>query len=177
MNDDISTGIVAYCRHCKKEFLDFITDNLMPYLNETYSFDTDNSTLFGHFQGGVFTHYAAFNYDLYENKPFMNYIIGSPAFWTPYFTEVSDYEEYKNEYGYFDRHTSYDRNILITAGDQEDEDYEEYYGDNDSTLEGVEYLKERLESHNVTTFTIKIYNSHHYQYVHDMLLEYVTGIL
>ena len=43
------------------------------------------------------------NFDLYENRPFAEYIIGSPAFWTPYFTCVSDYEEYKDEYGYFER--------------------------------------------------------------------------
>ena len=160
------------CDH-KKEFLDFITDNLMPYLSEVYRFDTDSSPLFGHSQGGVFAHYAAFNYDRYENKPFKNYIIGSPTFWTPYFTDVSDYKDYKDEYGYFDRNDTYDRNILITAGDKEDEDYEDYYGDNDSTLEGVEHLTERLNTYGVTTFEVKIYDSHHYQYVSDMLIEYV----
>ena len=160
------------CDH-KKEFLDFITDNLMPYLGEEYNFDYSRSTLFGHSQGGVFTHYAAFNFDRYENKPFASYIIGSPTFWTPYFTDVSDYEEYKNEYGYFDRNKTYDRNLFITAGNQEDEDYAEYYGDNDSTLEGVEHLKERLTAEGVTTFQVKIYSSHHYQYVPEMLIEYV----
>ena len=161
------------CNH-KKEFLDFITDNMMPYLSGDYNFDYSNSTLFGHSQGGVFTHYAAFNYDRYENIPFENYIIGSPTFWTPYFTGVSDYEEYKNEYGYFDRNESYDRNLFITAGDMEDEDYEEYFGENDSTLEGVENLKERLRTHGVTTYEVKIYSSHHYQYVPEMLMEYIT---
>lgn len=163
-----------FCDH-KKEFLDFITNNMMPYLNGTYSFDADNSTLFGHSQGGVFTHYAAFNYDRYDNKPFKNYIIGSPAFWTPYFTGVSDYNEYKKEYGFFDRNTSYDRRIFVTAGDQEDEDYEEYYGDNDSTLEGVEHLKERFAKYGITSYSVKIYSSHHFQYVPEMLLEYITG--
>ena len=161
----------------KKEFLDFITDNLMPYLNERYNFDFENSTLFGHSQGGVFTHYAAFNFDRYENKPFKNYIIGSPTFWTPYFTCVEDYEEYKNEYGYFERCDSYDRNLVITAGDEEDEDYEEYFGDNDSTLEGVDHLQERLEQAGVTTYKVKIYKSHHYQYVPNLLLEYFTNSL
>ena len=95
-------------------------------------------------QGGVFTHYAAFNFDLYENRPFANYIIGSPTFWTPYFTAVPGYEKYSDEYGYFERNKTYDKNLFITAGDKEDEDYSEYYGDNDSTLEGVGHLKERL---------------------------------
>ena len=162
------------CDH-KKEFLDFITDNMMPYLGEEYDFDYGRSTLFGHSQGGVFTHYAAFNFDRYDNKPFANYIIGSPTFWTPYFTDVADFEEYKNEYGYFDRNKTYDRNLLITAGDQEDEDYAEYYDGNDSTLEGVGHLEERLKADGVTTYQVKIYESHHSQYVPDMLLEYVCS--
>ena len=162
----------VFCDH-KKEFLDFITDNMMPYLNETYIFNNEGSTLFGHSQGGVFSHYAAFNYDRYDNKPFRNYIIGSPAFWSPYFTEVSDYGEYKTEYGYFNRCDSYDRNILITAGDREDADYAEYYGDNDSTLEGVEHLKERFDKYGIFSYRVKIYPSNHYQYVSEMLLEYI----
>ncbi len=160
------------CDH-KKEFLDFITDNMMPYLSEKYSFDYNRSTLFGHSQGGVFAHYAAFNYDLYENRPFARYIIASPTFWTPYFTGVADYEKYKTEYGFFDRNSTYDRQLIITAGDMEDEDYQEYYGDNDSTTQGVVHLKERLDGYGVTSYSVKMYNSHHYQYVSQMLLELV----
>ena len=170
-DNDVRANVL--CDH-KKEFLDFITDNMMPYLSDSYNFDYSRSTLFGHSQGGVFTHYAAFNFDRYDNKPFANYIIGSPTFWTPYFTCVSDYEDYKNEYGYFERNKTYDRNLFITAGDQEDEDYKEYYGDNDSTLEGVEHLKKRLTAKGVTSFQVKIYSSHHYQYVPEMLVEYVS---
>ena len=164
------------CDH-KKEFLDFITDNMMPYLNERFNITPGGSTLFGHSQGGVFTHYAAFNYDLYENKPFKNYIIGSPTFWTPYFTGTSDYENYKKEYGYFDRNDSYDRNLFITAGDKEDADYEEYYGNNDSTLEGVQHLKERLEAYGVDSYEVKLYNSNHYMYVSEMLIDYAGSSL
>ena len=56
----------------------------------------------------------------------------------------------------------------------EDEDYEEYYGDNDSTLEGVEHLTGRLDKQGVTTYKVKIYQSHHYQYVPDLMMEYLT---
>ena len=102
-----------FCVH-KKEFLDFITDNMMPYLAENYIIDCSSSCLFGHSQGGIFTHYAAFSSDLYENQPFAEYIIGSPAFWTPYFTCLSDWDEYQNEYGYFERNNSFDKKIYIT---------------------------------------------------------------
>ena len=68
---------------CEKKdlFLSFITDNLMPYLNASYSIDFSQSALYGHSLGGTFTHYAAFQSDLFENQPFQYYIIGSPAFW------------------------------------------------------------------------------------------------
>ena len=171
-DNDIRSNI--FCDH-KKEFLDFITDNLMPYLYEIYKIDPSSSCLFGHSQGGVFTHYAAFNFDLYENQPFAEYIIGSPAFWTPYFTCVSDYEEYKDEYGYFERNETYDKFLVITGGDKEDADYEEYYGDNDSTLEGITHLCERLDSHGVTTYVTKLYDSNHYMYVPTLLMEYVDN--
>ena len=35
--------------------------------------------------------------------------------------------------------------ILVTAGGHKDADHEEYYGDNDSTLSGVEHLKKDLK--------------------------------
>ena len=171
-DNDVRSNI--FCDH-KKEFLDFITDNLMPYLYEIYKIDPSSSCLFGHSQGGVFTHYAAFNCDLYENQPFAIYIIGSPAFWTPYFTCVSDYEEYKDEYGYFDRNETYDKFLVITGGDKEDSDYEEYYGDNDSTLEGIANLCGRLDSYGVTTYVSKLYDSNHYMYVPTLLREYVDN--
>ena len=56
----------------------------------------------------------------------------------------------------------------------EDQDYKEYYGDNDSTLEGVEHLKDRLNNYGIASYEVKIYNSHHYQYVPEMLLEYIS---
>lgn len=170
---DNETRAVVLCDK-KKEFLDFITDNLMPFVNEMYKLDTSKSVLFGHSQGGVFSHYAAFNYDRYENQPFAKYIIGSPAFWSPYFTCVDDYDDYMIEYGFFDRNDSYDKELFITGGDEEDVDYADYYGDNYTTLEGIEQLRHRLEKYGVTSFEVKLYHSHHYQYVSDMILEYVS---
>ena len=150
----------------KEKFMGFITDNLMPYLNEEYSIDFEKSTLYGHSLGGVFTHYAAFNSDSYENQPFHNYIIGSPAFWSPYFENNG---EYKSEYGYFDRNDKLDKSLYISGGENEDPDYEEYYGENDSTLEGISNLMDRLEKYGVTSAECKIYeDSNHYEYIPDM---------
>jgi len=160
-----------FFENCGK-FLDFITDNLMPFLGEQYCIDFNNSMLYGHSAGGVFTHYAAFNSDKYENQPFGIYIIGSPAFWSPYFLPCDGFEEYKTEYGYFDRNNTLDKRLFICAGENEDADYAEYYGENDSTLEGVENLTKRLSDYGFTDFECKIYpDSGHWQFIPQMLEE------
>ena len=153
--------------------LDFITDNLMPYLGENYSIDYTNSTLYGHSNGGVFTHEALFQSDLYENQPFGNYIIGSPAFWNLYHEELGvDPEDYSNDYGYFDRNDTLDKKVFLCGGTLEDSDYSEYYNGHDTTLEGLEKLNQRLESHNANV-TYQLYHTHHYQYIPEMLTAYL----
>lgn len=172
MNGMDDTNRKKYFCEKDKEFLDFITDNLMPYLGEQYNVDFSNSTLYGHSLGETFAHYAVFNSDKYENQPFGNYIIGSPAFWSPGFLPYADLSEVKSEYGYFDRNDTLDKRIFICAGADEDPVYEEYYGDNDSTLEGVENLTKRLESYGFTNFECKLYpGSGHYEFIPEMLNE------
>ena len=137
---DNAVRAVYFCEK-KDLFLDFITDNLMPYLSECYSIDFAQSGLYGHSLGGVFTHYAVCNSDLFENQPFQYYIIGSPAFWSPYFLPNADNPPaYQSEYGYFDRNDTLNKTLYVCGGEQEDADYEEYYGENDSTLEGISHL-------------------------------------
>ena len=88
----------------------------MPYLGENYNIDYENSTLYGHSDGGVFTHYALFNSDRYENQPFGRYIIGSPAFWGLYDTTFNlDPEGCETDYGYFDRHEVLDKKVFLCA--------------------------------------------------------------
>ena len=156
----------------RKEFLDFLTDNMMPYLAAIYPIDTKYSCLFGHSQGGVFSHYAAFNSDKYENQPFSDYIIASPAFWVSYFVSEPDYKEYKNEYGYFDRHTTCDKRIFLCGGTTEDADFADLYGENDSTLTGLNKLADRLEEHGVN-YVHRHYESNHHMYVSGMLKDWV----
>lgn len=160
----------------RSELLDFITDNLMPYLCENYNIDCGNSTLYGHSDGGVFTHYALFNSDQYENQPFGHYIIGSPALWG--LKHYNEYEGisndiYMNDYNYFVRNETLSKTVFLCAGSQEDPDYADNYREgDDTTLEGAAKLKERLESHNAE-LTYKLYESHHYQYIPEMLIEYL----
>lgn len=159
----------------RDKLLHFITDNLMPYLCENYPIDCGNSTLYGHSDGGVFTHYALFNSDKYENQPFGHYIIGSPAFWGVYNYNEREHivsDDIPNDYGYFDRNKTLNKTVFLCAGSQEDPDYADRYHGRDSTLEGVEKLKTRLESHGAD-LTCKLYDSHHYQFIPEMLIEYL----
>ena len=157
----------------RDKLLDFITDNVMPYLGEQYHIDYADSTLFGHSDGGVFAHNALFKSDKYENQPFGRYIIGSPAFWGLYDDSLDlGAEDCLNDYGYFDRNEKLNKSVFICGGDKEDPDYEDMYRGHDTTLEGISKLTERLESHGADV-TSKLYDSHHYQFIPEMLLEYL----
>ena len=57
----------------REKFIDFITNNLTPYLSEMYNIDFERSAFYGHSAGGVLSHNAAFTSDLYENQPFKYY--------------------------------------------------------------------------------------------------------
>ena len=161
----------------KQQMLEFVTDNLMPYLGENYNIDYANSTLYGHSDGGVFTHYALFKSDEYENQPFGRYIIGSPAFWG-----INKDDNYENvtinrdlkDYGYFMRNEKLDKKVFLCGGSQEDPDYADRYNGQDSTLQGLEKLKDRLEEHGAD-YKYELYDSHHYQYIPQMLSDYLKS--
>lgn len=68
-----------------------------------------------------------------------------------------------------------DRNVFLCGGTLEDEDYRTSYRGFDTTLEGVEKLKTRLEKHHVN-ITYKLYESHHYQYISAMPEERISGV-
>lgn len=157
----------------RDKLLNFITDNLMPYLGENYNIDYANSSLYGHSNGGVFAHNALFKSDLYENQPFGNYIIGSPAFWGLYDEHFDlDPEECQNDYGYFDRNDTLDKKVFLCGGSLEDPDYADSYNGHDTTLEGLAKLYDRLESHHANV-TYRLYESHHYQFIPEMLIEFL----
>ncbi|MDE5936814.1 MAG: alpha/beta hydrolase, partial [Ruminococcus sp.] len=158
----------------REKTLDFLTNNLAPYLNELYNIDFEHSGFYGHSAGGVFSHYAVFNSDKYENQPFKYYIIGSPALWQLHHLDNEKYPDAGiTDYNYWDRNDTLDKVIFLCGGENEDPDYEEDYDDYDTTLEGIANLMNRLESHGVTTAKSKIYeNSGHWQFIPDMFIEF-----
>lgn len=153
---------------------DFITDNLMPYLSEMYNIDCEHSGFYGHSAGGVFSHYAAFNSDKYENQPFRYYIIGSPALWEMHRIDGKENPDAcYDDYGYWERNDTFDKVLFLCGGENEDPEYEEYYDEYPTTLEGISGLMERLESHGVETAECKIYeDSGHWQFIPDMFIEF-----
>lgn len=98
----------------REKMLNFITDNLAPYLNELYNIDFENSGFYGHSAGGVFSHYAVFNSDKYENQTFKYYIIGSPALWQLHRLENEKYPDAGiTDYNYWDRNDTLDKVIFL----------------------------------------------------------------
>lgn len=157
----------------RDSLLNFVTDNVMPYLCEQYNIDCEQSTLYGHSDGGVFAHNALFKSDWYENQPFGRYIIGSPSFWGLYDDDFDlDPQGCLKDYGYFDRNEKLGKDVFLCGGSLEDPDYEDQYRGHDTTLEGLEKLYDRLQMHDAHV-TCKLYESHHYQFIPEMLLEYL----
>ncbi len=153
---------------------DFIVDNLMPYLSEMYNIDCEHSGFYGHSAGGVLSHYAIFNSDKYENQPFKYYIIGSPALWELHRIDgKQNPDACYDDYGYWERNNTLDKILFVCGGENEDPEYEEYYDEYPTTLEGISGLMERLESHGVETAECRIYeNSGHWQFIPDMFIEF-----
>jgi len=140
-------------------FLDFITNNLAPYLGELYHIDYNRSALMGHSLGGYFMHYAAFNADKYENQPFHYYVMASLS--TP--DVVARYYRGNDpiaiETDYFKRNKVLTKEIYVTAGGKE-------Y----AILSNIDNFKTRMKGHKVKTIEYEIWEgADHSSYVKPMM--------
>jgi len=156
-------------------FLCFITNNLAPYMGELYNIDYNRSALMGHSLGGYFIHYAVFNSDKYENQPFQYYVMASPTnieIVNNYFSG-NDFIGIETEY--FKRNRVLTKEIYVTAGEREDDEYFGLYGNNFipyAMLTGIENFKSRMEGYKVKTIEYKIYEgADHSSFVKPMLRE------
>ena len=166
----------------QKEFLDFITDDLMKTISLNYKIDESRSVLFGHSSGGPFADYALCNSDKYEYQPFKNYIIGSPAFSDSYYDDnpykgdidlsiIKDPYAFQREFDYFDRNETMDKNVFICVGEKEDVEVD--CGDGDDMVEGSKALYERLKAHGANV-ELKIYEGcFHTNYIRGMMTDYL----
>jgi predicted alpha/beta superfamily hydrolase len=138
-------------------FLNFITDNLAPYLGELYNINYKRSALMGHSLGGLFVYYAVFNHDKYKNEPFNHYVIASPSFFMT--NNQSNWKYGDIEKDYFKSNKKLKKEIYLTVGDKE-------YGD---ILQNVNNFLQESKKYGITTLDYEIFDGTHSGYVKPML--------
>jgi len=138
-------------------FLNFITDNLAPYLGELYNINYKRSALMGHSLGGLFVYYAVFNHDKYKNAPFNYYVIASPSFFMT--NNQSNWKYGDIEKDYFKKNKKLEKEIYLTVGDKE-------YGD---ILPNINNFLQRSKKYGITTLDYEIFDGTHSGYVKQML--------
>jgi predicted alpha/beta superfamily hydrolase len=90
-------------------FLDFITDDLQPLINERYRVDPADRGLFGHSAGGNFVGRVLFS----KPEAFAKYICGSPAL------SFNDWAVCRLEEEYAASHEDLPVTLYLAAGSQE----------------------------------------------------------
>lgn len=91
-------------------FLDFIEEEVKPFIEATYPVDPSDSTLVGDSLGGLFTLYALFN----RTSDYQRYLAGSPSIWW-------DGEAlFDDERAYAERAADLDVDVFISVGSLEE---------------------------------------------------------
>ena len=119
-------------------YLHFMVDNLVPYLCENYSIDTERLTVTGHSYGGYWAFYSLFNSDTIGKNTFANYYIGSP-FLETYGNDMGPIYDF--EKAYYSRNKELNANVYITVGEDESQDFGQSFID--SITDFVNLLSER----------------------------------
>lgn len=91
-------------------FLEFIVQELIPYVESNYRVQPDNRTLGGYSYGGLFTLYALFHHP----ESFNNYFAGSPSL--HYNQEII----FSYEAQFAEMHQDLNAQVFLTAGGLED---------------------------------------------------------
>ena len=97
-------------------YLQFLVENLMPYLCDNYPLDTERTTLTGHSYGGYWGLYALFHSDTIGKDIFSNYYIGSPSFQAnTNLANANNFEDW-----FYERKQTLDCSVYITVGGDEE---------------------------------------------------------
>ena len=91
-------------------FLDFIEEEVKPFIEATYPVDPSDSTLVGDSLGGLFTLYALFN----RTADYQRYVAGSPSIW--WGGEVL----FDDEAAYAERAADLDADVFVSVGSLEE---------------------------------------------------------
>lgn len=154
--EKMETRFVEFVSGCE-DFLNFITDNLAPYLGEQYNIDFHRSALMGHSLGGLFMYYAVFNHDKYINQPFNYYVMASPSF---FLTNTSHWRYGDIVKEYFNRNSKLTKQIYLTAGNNEE------YTD---ILQDIESFLQRAKKNRIKTIEYELFNGNHTSFVKPMM--------
>jgi predicted alpha/beta superfamily hydrolase len=142
-------------------------------MGELYNIDYNRSALMGHSLGGYFMHYAVFNSDKYENQPFHYYVMASPSNELIVARHHRGHDFIVIETDYFKRNKTLAKEIYVTAGGIEDDEYYNLYGKNFisyAMLTNVENFKTRMEKQKVKTIEYEIWEgADHSSYVKPMM--------
>jgi len=131
--------------------LDFIRNDVIKYVDQTYRTDPNSRTYFGYSMSGEFGAYIL----LSQPKTFNNYILGSPSIKNdvPYLAELN------SKFGPFDssnRNSSLKANVFISHGSLEEDMVEpiETFVKllNDRRDDGLSVLKEVIDGNHGTAF-------------------------
>ncbi|WP_343486278.1 serine hydrolase [Allomuricauda sp. d1] len=135
-----------------KTHLDFIRNDVITYVDNTYRTDPDSRTYFGYSLSGEFGAYIL----LTQPDTFNNYIIGSPSIKT----DVPALAALNSEFGPFEasnRNSSLNANVFIAYGSLEEEEVTEPIEEfikllNDRRDNGLSLQREIIEGNHQTAF-------------------------
>jgi len=97
-------------------YLQFLVENLLPYLCNQYSVDTHRMTLTGHSYGGYWGLYSLFHSDTLGKNKFANYYIGSPSLQCS--TKGNNIAFFEEQY--YNRSKKLNYNVYMTIGSLEE---------------------------------------------------------
>lgn len=147
-------------------YLNFITNNLVPYICELYNINNKRSAIMGHSLGGLFTYYAVFNHDKYENQPFQYYIISSPSLWVSQYGFMKGYSRpNQNDHQskpieeYFRRNQVFNKSIYLNAGDKEKILMSNY----------IRRFNCDAEKYGIKTMDYELFKGNHISFLDDMV--------
>ncbi|MFC1539715.1 alpha/beta hydrolase [Candidatus Latescibacterota bacterium] len=129
-----------------QNFLRFIEEELIPFIESEYRTEPGNRGLFGISYSGLFGAYVLFN----RPDLFNRYFLASPSvYWDNFFV-------FANEEAYAASHDALPAKVYFTAGTEEDELYLDGFEKlkdilNTRDYEGLEFTAELLEGENHTT--------------------------
>ncbi|WNZ57793.1 alpha/beta hydrolase-fold protein [Microbulbifer sp. MKSA007] len=122
-------------------FLEFIEEELKPFINNNFKGNEEDETLVGHSLGGLLALHALFNH----TNSFDRYVIGSPSIWW------ADKQILDSELAYAERNADLGKSVYLFIGG------EETCSEIDSVcaVKDFSQLVKRLKSRNYNSLTLR----------------------